>query len=146
MDEIILENKLLRKEVKRLHEQDELIPLKVENRHLKEELNKGYPTELAQRLNHIEEMIYNLLLLVTNKKQTITLKRKKNQISPTTRKKILLRDNYACQNCGFKLRDNNKLTSLHIDHIIPISSKVRGRSSPTAPRGSTRSRSSPTGR
>jgi len=41
-------------------------------------------------------------------------------ISPRLRAKVLLRDNYTCQDCGASPRKADKVT-LHVHHIIPVS-------------------------
>lgn len=41
----------------------------------------------------------------------------REKLTPTIRYRVLSRDNYTCQSCG----KSSKETTLHVDHIIPIS-------------------------
>lgn len=86
-----------------------------------DEVNKlKYHPELAKRIDNIEELLTHICLLITNKKQSKTKKINLEKVSKFLRRKILERDNYTCQNCGYKPEEGN-YRNLHIDHIIPKS-------------------------
>ena len=90
------------------------VMLKMELEELK---NIRVPKEILERLSNIENSIKWMIELITNQKNSKS--KKKKNLSKRLRMKILSRDNYTCQNCGFKEEGFGGIDPLHIDHIIP---------------------------
>jgi 5-methylcytosine-specific restriction endonuclease McrA len=53
----------------------------------------------------------------------LTPKYKRKAVSKALRQKVLERDDYQCQKCGFKVTQSNQdlISFLHVDHRIPVS-------------------------
>lgn len=72
--------------------------------------------EIDMRLEKIEKVLLEMVLLITNKKMSVT-KKKSGQVSKKLRTEIIQRDNYTCVNCKFKA-ESYETSRLHVDHII----------------------------
>ena len=69
-------------------------------------------TYLEERNRQLWEINYECTLRNYHEKNQRKLMTKE------LRKKIMIRDNYTCQNCGKYMPDE---VGLHVDHIIPVS-------------------------
>ena len=73
--------------------------------------------DISRRLGIMEDSIGNLSDLIIGKKKDRTLKYSVGRVTKKMRERILIRDNFTCQNCGV----HGDFARLNVDHIFPRS-------------------------